>query len=366
MQKRTDFDHSIAWNLKFDNMLPELSWYWWWWLFFIDDPEDPKRPKQLMILWSTKYTDDIKVNDKHWSVKKFPKWHDNVLKFNGMTAAWWYDGKEMHEPIVLKEMDFEVVGGKEEGELKPLCDDDYRFFGSPEEYSVNMIDDQNDFRLKLTPWNDYMQKHRFKENYYTKKYSYNIMKIYGMKLGGHVDGKKVTGSAYFQRVNVNAPAVPWYWGIIHCEDGSFIDYFNPFIGPQIFRTKEKPRSRLDWGDISLSKSLEFYHKESDTEFKFDKKDIEIRHEFQDEHPVFYVDGEDDRKLIHLELKAYSRAHWRFQQARKYGMKSILYYNEYPASLRNFRFEKKDGSLKLDRKDLGKTYANFEHTWGKIL
>ncbi len=358
-------DHSIPWELKFDNMIPNKSWYWWWWLFFIDDPEKPAEPKQLMILWSTKYTDDITVDRKRWSVNELPHREDGVLKFDGMAAAWWYDGDTMHDPLLLKEMNFEVENGGKKGELRPICDGDYRFFGSPRKYRVHIVDAENDFRLELTPWNEYMQKHRFKENYYTKKYSYNIMKIYGMKLSGTIEGEDVTGTAYFQRVNVNAPATPWYWGLVHCETGSFIHYFNPFIGPQIFRTKGKQRSRLDWGDISLSKTLHFYHRESDTEYKFRKKDITLDHSFEGDNPVFYIRGDDGEKRLYMELEAYSRAYWRFQQPRRFGMKSILYYNEYPATLREFRFEEKDGSLTVDKGDLGKTSANFEHTWGKM-
>ncbi len=359
-------DYRSPWTLKFDNMLPDLSWYWWWWIFFIDNPDDPKKPKQLMILWSTKYADDILVHDKHWSVEKLPTWVGNKLKFNGMTAAWWFDGKTMNEPIVLDDMDFEVINNGQKGELRPLCKDaDYRFFGSPDNYQVNIIDEKNDFRMKMSPWNDHLQEHRFSQNNYSKKYSYNILKIYGMKLKGKIDGEPIKGSAYFQRVNVNAPAVPWYWGLVHCQSGDFIYYFNPFIGPQMFRTKRKQRSKLDFGDISLSKSAMYYHKETDTEYNFDKKDITVDHRFDGDTIIFTVSGEDDEKRILIELKAYSRAHWRFQQPRKLGMKSILYYNEYPATLTSFEFEKKDGSLKVIKKDLGRTHANFEHSWGKL-
>ncbi len=359
-------DYSSPWTLKFDNMLPDISWYWWWWMFFIENPKNPNRPKQLMILWSTKYTDDILVNDKRWSVSKLPVKENGGLEFDGMTAAWWFDGEDMYEPIVLDDMDFKVFKNGEKGKLVPRSNGaDYRFFGSPDKYRVNIIDEENDFRFELTPWNDFLQKHRFKENYYTKKYSYNIMKIYGMKLKGVIEGKKVKGSGYFQRVNVNAPAMPWYWGLVHCETGSFIHYFNPFIGPQIFRTKKKQRSKLDFGDLSLSGSILFYHKETDSEFDFSSKSVDVRHHFEDDMPVFVVTGEDEDKRIRIVLKAYSRAYWRFQQPRKYGMKSILYYNEYPANLLDFEFEKKDGTLKVKKEDLGKTHANFEHTWGKM-
>lgn len=49
-----------------------------------------------------------------------------------------------------------------------------------------------------------------------------------------------------------------------------------------------------------------------------------------------------------------------------GMKSILYYNEYPAEVIDFKFRKLDGSLEVEKKDLGFTACNFEHAWGKLI
>jgi len=355
------------WVLKTDDMIQNLTWWWWWWIFFIKDPEHPGRTKQLMILWSTKYTDDIKVMDKHWSSKKLPTWEDGVLKFNGMVAAWWYDGKEMFDPLVLEHADFEVTHDGDKGELKPIKEGtDYRFFGGPDKYTVNIKDEKNDFHFEMTPWNDYLQKHRFNENQYTKKYSYNIMKIYGQKLSGTIDGKPIEGSAYHQRVTVNAPAPPWYWGLVHCQDGSYIDYFNPYIGPQMFRTTDKPISRWDFLDIRMNKSIHFYHKPTDTEFRWRTKHTTIRHKVVDGLPVFDITGKDKDKELFLRLKAYSRAYWRFEQKRKMGMKSILYYNEFPAEVIDFKFRKLDGSLKVTKKDLGFTASNFEHAWGKLI
>lgn len=364
-QKHKPYEN--MWVLKTDDMIPNLTWWWWWWIFFIKDPANPGKTKQFMILWSTKYTDDITVMDKKWKVKKLPTWEDGVLKFNGMTAAWWFDGKNMFDPLVLEEMDFEVRHEGDAGELKPMLDGaDYRFFGSPEKYTVNIKDSKNDFHFEMTPWNDYLQEHRFNESHYTKKYSYNIMKIFGMKLKGSIAGQPIEGSAYQQRVTVNAPAPTWYWGLVHCEDGSYIDYFMPFVGPQIFRTKEKARSRLDWGDIRLNRGIHFYHSPTDTEYRFRTRAVKIEHEVVEELPVFYISGKDKEKEFRLTLKAYSRAFWRFQQPKRWGMRSILYYNEFPAEVVDFGFRTLDGKLKVDKSDLGETASNFEHSWGKLI
>ena len=355
------------WILKTDNMIPNLTWHWWWWIFFVRDPDRPNRSKQLMILWSTKYTKDIKIMDKRWSVKQLPTWDDKILKFNGVTAAWWYDNQKMHDPLLLEEMDFEVSNNSDRGELRPIKEGtDYRFYGSPEKYIVNIQDPENDFHFEMTPWNDYLQKHRFREKSYTKKFSHNILQIFGMKMKGHISGHKVEGSAYHQRVTVNAPGAPWYWGLVHWADGSYVSYSNPFIGPQIFRNKDNPKSLLDWGDISLYKSIRFYHRDTNTEYNFKTKSIKIKHVVENGLPIFDVRGRDKEKEIHLKLKAYARAYWRFQQPKRWGMKSILYYNEYPAVVENFQFSIRNGSLKVKKEDLGDSSSNFEHTWGKLI
>jgi hypothetical protein len=355
------------WLLKTDSVIPRLTWHWWWWLFFVKDLDRPGRTKQLMILWSTKNTENIKIMDRKWSVRQPPTWDGSVLKFNGMTAAWWYDNKKMRHPLLLQDMDFEVRNDGGKGELRPIKDGtDYRFYGSPEKYVVNIQDPDNDFLFEMTPWNDHMQKHRFREKNYTRKYGHSILQIYGMKMRGHVDGVEVEGSACHQRVTVNAPGAPWYWGLVHWDDGSYLVFSNPFIGPQMFRKTEKPTSLLDWGDIRLYRSIRFYHQETNTEYEFKTNAIRIRHTVESGLPIFDVTGADKEKQVHLQLKAYARACWKFQQPRRWGINSILHYNEYPAEVVDFSFATRNGSLKVKKDDLGESASNLEHTWGKLI
>ena len=359
-------DYRNIWVLNTANPIKGLTWWWWWWIFFIRDPDNDRRTKQLMILWSTKYTDHVRVMDHDWSCSNPPVWNGDTLEFNGMTASWWYDGKRMEDTQVLVESDFRVERRGGSGELRPLLEADYGFSGSPKEYRVNIVDDRNDFRFTMRPWNDYMSRQRFNESHYTRKYSYNIMKIYGMRLGGTVNGDPVEGSAYFQRVTVNAPAPPWYWGVLHFEDGSYLDYFQPYVGPQIFRTTDSARSMLDWGDIRLNRSIQFYSAERDREYRFRTRECSIRHGAgPDGLPVFDVRGRGADGEIHLRWSAYSRAYWRFQQRRRLGFSSILYYNEYPAEVNEFSFRGSDGTV-VKGGDLGWMTGNMEHSWGKLI
>ncbi len=139
-----------------------------------------------------------------------------------------------------------------------------------------------------------------------------------------------------------------------------------FVGPQIFRTKEKSTSLWDWGDLRLSRSIHFYHRETDTEYRFRTKAVRVKHKVENGLPVFLVRGRDDEKTLDLRIRAYARAYWRFQQPRRWGMKSILYYNEYPSTVEEFRFSTRDGGVRVEKSDLGESACNTEHTWGKLI
>jgi len=80
-----------------DDPMPKGAWWWWFWLFFIDNPKDPKKPRQLMILWSTKNDKKISCNNQDI---KFTHSKDRST-LDGVVAAWYYDGKKMHHNYLL-------------------------------------------------------------------------------------------------------------------------------------------------------------------------------------------------------------------------------------------------------------------------
>ena len=373
--------HDIAekvWNLNLSEKLKGLTWWWWWWIFFFDNPDDPEHPRQLMILWSTKNCPKISVMDFDWHRRMEilrdtnPETGEKRLRFNGMTAVWYYDGKRMYDPFLLKESDFRVQF-KNSGELIPETEEDLRFYGGPREYTVRVqnLEKGLDFTFNLSPWSEFLSTPRYASRHYIGRYGYNILRFYGMKLSGTLTtphgNETISGTAYFQKVMVNAPSVPWYWVVLQSEKGHYIDYFRPHIGFQMLRRTVRPRSILDRDGIPLSRSIQFYNPETDTLHRF--KHMTVRKEFipepeagGEELPVFHVKGENSAgETIRLVLESYSRAYWRFEQ-RFWGIfKSILYYNEYPLVLREFEFKGEEGTI--GREDLGKVMGNAEHAWG---
>ncbi len=366
---------ATMWDLDLEGRIHGLTWWWWWWLILLKDPAHRHRTRQLMILWSTKDTDWIKVNDHDWSprgdITRVVGPDTGLLEFDGMTAAWWYDGTRMHEPLVLERNDFEVRRDGAEGVVDPRSPRELRFAGRPDRYrlDISLPERGAAFHLEMTPWTPFMSLHRYRANQYTKRYSYNILRVYGMRVSGRylVDGKEVDAAgstAYFQKVRVNAPAAPWYWCVLHTERGDYMDYFMPHVGLGIFRTTDRPRSWLDRDGRFLSRSLQFWEEGAQRLHKF--KRLRIRKEFTSQDlPVFHLTGENEHGTIKVDLEAYSRAYWRFEQRYLRGLRrSILYYNEFPAQLTGFELVADGARTTLE--DLGWTAANCEHTWGKLL
>jgi len=370
----------FMWDLDTDTKIKNLTWWWWWWIFFIKNPENPMRPRQLMILWSTKNCSRIIVNDYLWERNQEiertgepgkdqdGKYRKRKMTFDGMTAVWWYDGKRMHDPFGLERSDFTVEWKGNKGYVRPHSDNVYLFSGEPDRYKVLIKKGDMEFDFEMTPWNDFMSSHRYKVGRYIGKMGYSNYKIYGSILNGHIksDGvyEEIDGTAYFQKVMVNAPAVPWFWGIFHSENGSYIEYFNPHFGFPIWHKNASPKSFWDRGYFNLTKSLQFYDASTDRHYQFKKRQVRVRKEIVDGLPTFWVEGDNGEQRLSMKVRAYSRAYWRFEQKYWGFMRSVLYYNEYPTEL--LEFELIGGEKEVTRKDLGYVAGNIEHSWGWLV
>jgi hypothetical protein len=393
----------LMWDLDTNNIIKNVTWWWWWWLFFIRNKDDPKHWKQLMILWSIKDTKKIKVMDHVWTPKGTITKKDNSLEFPGMVCAWFYDGKSMRDPYLIHEKvftsaweptgkleplaadvvrttkgskgkqvtkilnfkDFNKVGP---GELKVKDEDNYIFKGTPEKYEVIIHEGDDEFNFIVEPYSAFLSEPEFTFRKYVGKYGYTIYRIKGSKLRGNMtvdgDSEKISGSAYFQKIRLNSPAVPWYWTIFHFPDGGHLHYMIPHIGPPMFRKSEKPRSRLDWGELVISKTLDFFHGTSKKLYHFDK--IKLKKAFtKDDLPIFNITGTNiEGQRLNLSIESYSRAYWRFEQ--KTTIKTrIFFYNEYPSYIKKLEIFSPEGQKLVDGADFEYNIGHCEHSWGRL-
>ena len=125
--------------VRLDVMPPSTRLSCWWYLviMFGPDPDNAGRSRQLMVLWSTKATPAILVSGHWWkpgSRMSIDEHGGHVIP--GMVCAWWYDGKRMFEPLVIRECRMALVNdehplwpasgtGEGAGAIVPILDEDF-------------------------------------------------------------------------------------------------------------------------------------------------------------------------------------------------------------------------------------------------
>lgn len=314
--------------------MPHGAWWWWFWLFFFNNPKNLEKSRQLMILWSTKNVKEIQCN--HLNIKLN---HDQDRRnIDGAVAAWYFDGEKMHHKFLLEQCKIDISD-------KGLSSDS----SMPTSFSINKNKNTvrigNDFKFvtKIISKN-YFTRPKYNSNNYIAGKGYSMLKINRLDLSGRIKNKPIHGSAYFQRVFITAPAVPWYWGIFHFENGGILTYFNPhFLGK------------------SLTKNISFFdgkklHKFTDIDISRSREKI----------PIFTISSENHEKKINLTVNCYSHSSWTFKEKTFGVIPNKLVYNEYPAVISDLKLTIKKTGERISLEDLGKSVGNAEHTTGLLL
>ena len=345
----------------------------------LDDPEQIEPGKQLMVLWSTKDNEMVRVNDVTWNPKGKPGFDDQgAIRLDGMVCAWWFDGSVMHDEIISQVCDMVVLpahhpswpsssksslGG---GAVVPLIDSDC---------SMGMVEDRSKFwlnlnlsdkspiqsvQLDLTPWNPAMSTARQANATYAANMGYDILRLHGTKVSGLIDGESVNGTAYFQKVCVQAPSVPWYWGMLHFSDGSYLDWFLPHASLTMLSRDARAWKKRDISHIALSQGGLFHDVKNKRSERFEIVSVKKGKQSND-LPLFEVHMMNGRTSIHISAQAVERAHWDFHQPTRGGMWSHLTYNEYPIVVKELKIEDEFG-VRL-KSDYDWLRGNAEHSWG---
>ncbi len=318
--------------------MPRGAWWWWFWLFFFDNPKDPEKPRQLMILWSTKNEKRINCN----GLELAPGKQGDRENLNGAVAAWYFDGEKMHHDFVLEPCNIKIgESGLSTNSKTPTS---FRIGGDK-----SMVRIGDGFEFVAEPVKG-AEEHEFTmptyhANTYVGSKGYSIIRLNKLNLVGSVGGQRVNGTAYFQRVFVTAPAVPWYWGIFQFENGGILSYFNP-------RALGK----------SVKKDITFFDGEKMHEFK----DIKVkRTDNAAGLPSFQISGENELEKIGFTVDAYSHSSWTFKKKFLGIIPNKLVYGEYPATISKIELADKKTGNKLTEKELGRAIGNAEHTTGYL-
>ena len=199
------------------------------------------------------------------------------------------------------------------------------------------------------------------------------MRIQGTKASVVIDGENFEGTGYFQKVSVQAPTVPWFWGMLHFDDGSYLDWFMPHISFSCLNMDDKPWKLRDIFRRKMSGSGIFHDAKRDVTEEFKNCEVELVEPNGDEEilfdnhgnklPKFRVRLWNEKTKVSLEVRAASRARWTFDQPTRAGMVSHLTYNEYPLEL--LRISILDEKGLRTKNDYSWIHGNAEHSWGLL-
>ena len=357
---------TVTWAEVFDvdpaHALPNRTWWWWWFIFFFRNAADPARTKQMVLLWGTRNSRALVINNHAWRRRGEIRRTPASVDCDGMAAGWYYDGATMHDPLFVDDgpIHTERNGG---GRLSLENGNAYTFDAAKTPNIVSVRRPGLNVELEVSPWTDYLSQVVPTGKKYLYHLGYRMHKVRGsrvrgtVRLGGGEDS--VEGTAYFQKVRINSPTSPWYWGVFHAPDGSYLDYFLPHLGPPALRRSPAHDSRFDWGELRLSRSFQFYEAATGEMHKI--KGVRVTKRYVEDLPIFRLAGERDGKSVDLEMTSYARAYWEIRQPLLGPLTNVLYYNEYPANVTAFEF--RDGGRRVTLEDLGPVVGNCEHAWG---
>ena len=385
-------DLSSLWRLDTLPPLRRLSWWWWWWLIVLPDAENPKRSRQLMVLWSTKDAPHVRVNEHDWKPEgRFHIDESGRHTLPGMVCAWWYDGKDMHEPYIMRESRIAAMDGQHpdwpgtgefpgSGAVIPVTEDDLSM-GLADDGSHFWLRCKGDssavengapasFDLKITPWTKAASSAAYSNNVFGNDMGYDIIRLHACKCHGLVGEDSVQGSAYFQKVTVQAPSIPWFWGFLHFSDGTYLDWFIPHASFSMTARDSRAWKLRDVTQVPLKTSGLLHDEKRGRSEKFERCEVELLPSEPEECdsrgevlPRFLIRVWNGRTQVGLKVRASNRAHWRFDQPTRAGLVSHLTYNEYPLEVESLTILDEKGVRTLD--DFDWVHGNAEHAWGLL-
>ncbi len=388
--QRFEGDFSSLWRLDVMPPINRLTWWWYWVLVMVPDANNPERSRQLMTLWSTKQTEAIRVSGHWWKPgSRMHKDEHGGFVIPGMVCAWWYDGETMHEPLTMRECRMAVVGddhplwpgegaGEGAGAIVPIEREDMSLGMLPGNAGMwmSLSSDReavsrgapSAFEAELTPWWGPTSSLTYRNNEYSMGMGYDILRLQGSKCRLNVDGEPEEGTAYFQKVTVQAPASPWFWGMLHFGDGSYLDWFMPHVSPLSSTMDDRPWRRRDFLRYPDNGAGVFHDRIRGRTENFARCEVELSESaegLRDRHghplPEFRVRIWNGRTQISLDVRAASRARWTFDQPTRGGMVSHLTYNEYPLEVARIAILDEVGLRSIE--DYEWIHGNAEHAWG---
>jgi hypothetical protein len=272
----------------------------------------------------------------------------------------------MHEPLLLDTGKTETERDDHSGSIRMEGHKGiYSYGGSSADFWLKIDTNNVGIELSMEKWKDVMAELVPTGSNFVGNMGYSMLKYRGLTSSGRIRVGEietpVKGRSYFQKVRVSSITPCWYWGTVQWDNGAYLQYFLPHIGIPMFRHSISHESTLDWGERMISKTLNFYDPEGRKEYSME--DVKISKRYENGLPIFVVNASSGQSELSIEMATYARCCWKISQPLIGPLWSWIFYNEYPATVRNFNF--KSSNRSASNQDFGKSYCNCEHTWGLV-
>ena len=201
---------------------------------------------------------------------------------------------------------------------------------------------------------------------------YDILRLQATKCKLLVDGEVMEGTGYFQKVSVQAPSFPWFWGMLHFDDGSYLDWFMPHVTPMWSARDDEPWRLRDFFRSPNIGTGVFHDRKTGNTQNFNNCTVELSKQnspdaLKDENgkplPEFLVKVWNEESSANIRVRAVSRARWVFDQPTRASWVRHLTYNEYPLEVISINYEDSEGSR--NESDYEWIHGNAEHAWGVL-
>jgi len=372
VKKQSSEDKEMAlssiWKVRSEKLAPG-AWLWWFWLFFIHDENTEKTGKcrQLMILWSVKNDRKISCNGLDISVPKqieaLPGGKGWAL--SGAAAAWYFDGKEMHDNFVLEKSDMQL--DPHNRKLSAPGKTPSEFSEEDGEYitKIKSGETEFEFRAKQVDKHAAVGPHsgqtKLPFGFGVEGTRIEVLELSGTEKCGNAE-KRIHGTAYFQKILLAIPPPQWYWGIYHFSDGSYFTYMQTYMGRALLAHKSGMNTMLKKPSAPLSSDIFFYHAPTGRFFEGHKLSV-TPSKLEGGLWKHALLGSGKGFEISAEAKAYAHSSWVFEkQIGPLPARSVFTYNEYPAVLSRLVVRLKSGETITLEKGVG----NMENSWGFLL
>jgi hypothetical protein len=310
---------------KQENLVPYGKEYW----FAIFTSMDSKKPMQLISCFGRRNSrksviDNVEIGTDNPS--------DGVLKTGAF--AWCFDGKKkLVVPAVETLTTFTEQSIRSDGDELSID-----ISGTVPLYNVKINSGaiKCDFNLNKPSIGydeEVLNELKMGLNYQVYNLYYNF--------DGTLNGKEYKGRCYLQKVILSTPLIPWHWGRLIFQDGSFFVFFKPYFGsPDL--------------NYPLRNKGIFYSAQHDKLFWV--YNIEVRHDSKRVNWKFTSRGED--YSLNVAVKAYANHGFNF----RYG--GAFNYNEHMVNVKKFDFRM--GDVKINMKKLGTGAGIVEDATGLLI